>query len=335
MFEGEEMSKVCFETLGAAKFPDRLKFIPNEFGISAFWEEFGPAKAVLTQEAKLGRSLEKIQGVWDKDHDYNNEQAQRSEKIAKEVQKLALAFPNTGWEYSPLCEHRWNSSKITELLRKCKNLAPNVTILNSPIAPGQFVSGFKNEVHFGGKLSKPHGPYNGSWDGLHCVDSDIEDFKKDFIDAAELWYWIAQFNCHAWPKDPRRTTKPDEKLINSILYIALNSKGKVKLRDGYIYKSHSQQDQPIDPQGNKPVVIQPIGASKAKKVELVRKGKVVASLNYGGVTEDPNPKKRRHVWKHYTYYGHTLGSLLTVLVDGKSVGTVNGGFRQNEYRNNS
>ena len=327
---------ISFDVLGGAKYPETVAKIPRQYGIGIFWEEFGPAKKLVESEAKAGRRYIRVQGIWHKDHRYGSSADEvKSAQIAKELQALAVKYPGTLFELSPYCEHEKDASYMSAFLGKLKPQCPNVKLVNTPDGKGQFVSGFKNELHFGGNRPKPHGDYNASWDGLNCFDSDVQQFKDSYSDAGGLFYWCYQFNCHANGKDPSRDTKPTQDLINSAIYIATNQKQAVNLAVGWLYKSHSQQDKPVDPQGNKPVILQPALTPKASKIELWSGAKLVASFEYGGLTDDSDPKKRRHAWKYYRVYGYKLGGSLVLKKDGKLVGTVDAAFRQNEYRNKS
>jgi hypothetical protein len=324
---------ICFDLLGGAKYPDVIARIPGRFGIGVFWKEFGPAKGLIQREAKI-RPLIRVQGIWDKSHQYSGKDTEAID-IGKQLNAIARASPKCRIEYSPFCEHEKKADYIQALFARIKAVAPLIILVNTPDGKGDYVSGYKNELHLGGSRPKPHGHYNVSYDGLHSVDADIEGFKAQFADADAIFYWVAQFNLHSHSSDPLRNCPPSLELINSIIFTAENPKQKVKLADGYLYKSHSQQDGPNDSQGNKPVVLQPAGARKANKVELFDGSKLVASFNYGGLTDDSDPRKRRHAWKYYNAYGYRLGRILNLKVDGKSVGAVDGGWRQNEYRNHA
>lgn len=330
------------DTLAIAKYPEILKSWPKGFALGCFWETFGNAKSVIEQycQANLG-PLVRVQGQWDDSHSFGPVAFKRAVAIGKEVHALARKYPNIAFQYSPFCEDRLSAAEKLPLFRELSEKFPKLELVNSSISKGQYVPGVVNEIHHNDKPSgSPSGVINFSYDGLAgsktnskagngCVDSDVESWKVKYSKAKVFWFWVLQFNMKWGVKDetprPARKCKPTPNLVKSLAYYA-GTKSKVSLADGWLYKSHSEQHGDVDLRASKPVVLGPKG-KRFKSVELWADGKKIASLRESGTTDN------RHVFRLLNKYGYELGRFLILKADGKVVGSVDGGYRQNEYKN--
>lgn len=317
---------VCVDTLGGVKFPEVIAQLPKKYGTGYFWDEFGLAKNQIIRDAQSGRVLIRVQGIWAK-HVFGSQHEPKAIQIAKELQKIAVANPKCRIEYSPYCENKKTAAYMLALFKKIKPLCPNVVLINSPVKGGEWVDGYKNEIHHYDKpAGMPKGVYSVSMDGLHQPDCDIEELKRLYPNAQEWYVWAIQDNCkpNAKPENnipPKtRTCKPTHKLHVSMIIQIENTKPKVELKDGFICKSHSEQHHDVDNRANKLVIVGPKGVD----LKSVKVGQY--ELVDGGFTEDRRNTFRSSKW------GMDMGGVVKVIVNGKSVGTVDTRYRQNEYR---
>lgn len=326
------MAQICIDTLAGAKYPEVIAKLPRKYGIGIFWDTFGLAKNLIAQEAAAGRSLIRVQGQWSTTHTFNSTQETKAIEIGKELQKIAVRNPKTKIEYSLFCEHRRPASFMVPVLKKVQIHCPNVALVNSPISGGEWVEGFKNEIHNNDKpRGMPKGKYNFSFDGLHQLDCNVELYKDHLTNPnCEAYFaWSLQNNCKRNSKDAtppaKRNCKPTPDLHNSLIFQLENGKQKVELQAGWISKSHSEQHNDVDPRANKLVLIGP----KGKRFKSVRVGSL--ELTNGGLTEEKDPAQRRNTWRS-DKWAYKLGRVLQVYADGKLVGTIDAPFRQNEWR---
>lgn len=327
------MAAISVDTLAGVKYPEVIAQLPLDIGIGVFWEEFGPAKNLIASEAAKGRRLIRVQGQWSTAHDFSSKNETKAIEIGKELQKIAVRSPKCKIEYSLFCEHRKPASYMLPVLNKVKLHCPNVTLVNSPISGGEWVKGFKNEIHGHDKpRGMPEGKFNFSLDGLHQPDCNVEDLKSLYLNnpnCDEFFCWCLQDNCKQNAKDktpPKaRKCKPTADLHNSLIFQIKNKKSKVKLQDGWISKSHSEQHKDVDPRANKLVLIGP----KGKRFKSVSVGNL--QLEDGGVTEEKDPKQRRNTWRS-SKWAYKLGRVLEVKADGKTIGTIDAPWRENEWR---
>jgi hypothetical protein len=315
---------ISLDCLAGVKFPDVVRSIPKSVGIGIFWDEFGNAKNFITQLAAAGYKYIRVQGIWNK-HVFNSSHETKAIEIGKQLNKIAAQNPGCLIEYSPYCEHKKDEAYMTKLLDKIQLNAPKLRLVNSPISGGQWTKKYKNEIHPDSKpAGLPPGPYNFSYDGTNCVDSEVEKFKRDYSKAEAFFYWVPQFNLHKSMKKEdgaKRDALPTKDLVKSVLFIAENAKYNVKLQDGWISKSHSDQHSiPTDPRAGRVVLVGP----KGKRFKKVTLGNI--NLVDGGLTED-----KRNTWRS-GQWGYKLPRNLKVVADGKPIGTVDPAFRQNEYK---
>jgi len=164
-------------------------------------------------------------------------------------------------------------------------------------------------------------------DGLHQPDCNIEIYKKRHLknkNCIACGAWALQHNCKINSKDTtpalKRNCKPTQELNESLLFQIENDKGKAKLEKGWISKSHSEQHKDIDPRANKLVVVGPKG-KKQNQVSIAG-----VPLRDGELTED-----KRNTWRS-SRAGFKFKSPATILADGKIVGFVDPGWRENEWK---
>lgn len=221
---------------------------------------------------------------------------------------------------------------MTSLLTEIKNRCPHLIPVNSPVSGGEWVDGFVNEIHHYDKPpGMPKGQFIFSMDGLHQPDCDITEFFHylDNPNCIAFGVWAIQDNCkpNAKPENnipPKtRKCKPTPELHESMIVQVENRKldlGEGALENGFIFKTHSEQHHDVDPRANKIVAVGP----KGKRFKSASVGKI--KLTDGGFTEDKRQTWRSNKWSY------KQGRKAVVKFDGKSKGTIDFLYRQNEYR---
>lgn len=328
----------CLDSLACAKYPKILfKGLPTTWGFSGFATTFGNFLSVANQGGQRGYPLIKTHGVWKDNHSFGKAEEKEALNQAARFHKVAEANKGTVYQFSPFCEYPPSYKGMSALLEILKKDFPLFQLVNTPMQTSSFIKGVVNEIHHG--LKVPSGfIYQFSHDGLSSkepgkaangsVDCNIELYKDAHVKALHFWFWILQFNLRKNPKDPtprpNRKCKPTVQLIESIVHLA-NEKNNVSLKNGWLSKSHAEQHDDVDPRANK-IVLLGVQGERYREVKLVLPGDKVVKLVDSGTTDN------RHVWRSGKW-GYQLGRFATVVADGKKIGTIDPGFRQNEYRN--
>lgn len=319
---------IFVDSLAGVKYPEVIKQLPKRYGDGYFWEEFGRANKQIRDDLASGRPFVRVQGLWaGKSHNYTDDHRARSLRIAKSLNAIAASLGVKAY-YSPFCEHKKSQDYMVKLLTEIRRDYHNLIPVNSPINGGAWVDGFVNEIHHYDKpAGMPKGEFIFSMDGLHQPDCDITEFYHylDNPKCIAFGVWALQHNCKRSADDTTeakaRKCKPTHDLNMSLIFQLENRKKSVKLKEGHIIKTHSEQHHDVDLRANKLVYVGP----KGSRPKSVRVGK--EKLTDSGVTpDDGRPVFRSNKW------AYKLGRVVRVIVDGKSVGTVDQPFRQNEWR---
>jgi hypothetical protein len=277
--------------------------------------------------------------MWEDNHVYSDFHNVKLRSVCAKYEGLAKRFPDVRFYLSPFCEHKLNNpDKYLDIV---KQYAPSCIPVNTPIPNGgSFSYKYLNEIHKSDRR-KPDGRYLFSYDGVACVDSNVEQDKLDHSNADIFFFWDAQFNGNHETNSPHvsipdRTDYATNQLIDSIIFLK-NQTGKAKLPKGWIYKSHSENKGTGDPRANKPVLLSP-KSLKFSAVQLVAdNGQVVATLSR---YVKPNSDGR---WRYYSSsWGYEIAlkamriqkgnPLVRVVVNNRTYGIINPGFRLNEFR---
>jgi hypothetical protein len=320
------------DTLGGVKYPEVIAKLPKKYATGFFYEEFGDARKLIQKEAKSGRAMLRIQGLWaGSSHNYGESHRKRSLQIAKELSKIAVATDRIIY-YSPFCEHKKDAAYMSKLLNEI-DLLPNLIPVNSPISGGQWVTGFINEIHHNDKpAGMPKGQYIFSMDGLHQPNCNIEIYKAKYLNdpnCIAFYVWALQHNCKPNSKPEsnippkQRQTKPSPDLDKSLIFQIENAKQKVSLAKGWTAKTHSEQHKPVEPTANKFVLVTPKGVA-CKRVKV---GKY--DLRDGGFYTDSGQK--RQTWRS-NFWAYKAGRVVQVIADGKLIGTIDLPFREGDYK---
>ena len=327
------------DLLGLARYSDAtIRAFPRGFGIGVFSkvDGFGDALPNLEKILKTGKApFCRIQLRWSDTHTFKPEDFPGIVKEAKRCFYLKSKYPNVKFYFSGACEHRMSASNAMKLAQMVKAATPGVVYVNCPLSDGAIVPGAINEQHGAGSPRSPE--YSFSYDGHNCVDADVEKHKRDFKNATFFMFWNCQANGR-WSSDPKKdpTKRPLRKhypVPEQILgwaYMA-NSKGVPNFPSKYIYKSYSDQHKSTDgkPKGKdqKPVFVK---LPKYKKVEIKRNGRLIATAPYFGTYEGGGFRYYCSEWAWKI--AEKAGGICDVFGDGTKIGTIEPGFRQNDYR---
>jgi len=326
-----------FDWLAAGKYPDIIaREHPRKWPAGGFTDprlSFGNAWPIFTKLASEGVPLLRFQACWQDNHKYVRERDWPViQETIRKAKALKLEFPGCDVRVSPFCEHELRGAELTNLLKETLHACgPMIKVVNSPEkTKGGYVrmDGVINEVHGSGAL--PTGEYQHSYDGLPCVDVDIEMFKKKYARAEVDFLWTSQCNgrkdVHDTTPRPDRKAWPTSPLVDGMIYIARNAKGKAKLVEKSLWKAFSEK--------NVPVLITP--AKIAFYELLADNGQVIARSKSAQTFSDG---RYRYYWpntglelaeKAIRIQGHPI---CKVRGQGSALGRVNPAFRENEYRN--
>jgi len=320
--------------LGLPKFVDlAVKKHPQGWAAGCFAETFGNALPAIRKLLETGKCpLFRVHLMWSDAHNFGAGDIPNVRTLARRCELLKRAFPQVEIEVSPFCEH--NLANPDPYLEIVKTEAPGCTPVNTPWKGG-ISKRFKNEIH--GDHAALRGAYNYSWDGISCVDGDVEKNKAAHARAQVYFFWHPAFNGRLNTNDktprPERKAWPTADLIDSMIYLQ-NAAGSVKYRRNFLWKSHADRhESPPEPRAYKPVLIMP---PQARKVELVAdNGQVVATA---GPALPFNDGRFRYYWNEYGYriaenavrlHGKPTAKLV---VDGRELGVVNAAFRGGSFR---
>ena len=338
--------RFCLDYLGGANYSELIiSEHPEGWGAGFILNTNKPswkksnAWPVIEMLARSGRCpLIKVHAVWEDNHTYNSKKHDGViEREFKKCLELANRFIEVEFQFSWFCENNMTAAQNQQMVKRYNG--SRVTLVNS-IWKGAVVAGAVTEVH--GDHAPARGPYNYSFDGKHCFDANTQKLKEVHGKCLNFFFWFSQCNGR-WSADskkdptPRNQRKawPYAKLLDSAIYLHRN-KGETRLRGNNIWKTHADQHGPVpDNRANKPVLISP---SNVREVTLVTdNGQVVGKASNAGVFNDGSGRRlyRFSEWgmdmaeKARRIQGH---SVVKIMANGKSIGTVNPAFRDGSFR---
>lgn len=310
----------CIDTLGAPKYPNELRAIPNHFGIGSFAQTFGDFFPVAKKELERGREKIRVNLTWSDTHSYGDRDIPVIKKEAKRYQILCKLYPGK-IELATFTEHNLNRpDKYHDIVQKS---APDCTIVNTPWK-GALSKKYKNEIHGGGK--PPSGAYNFSYDGTNSVDSNVSAAKSLYRASDMLCMWHPRLNgkwnmADKTPR-PQRQAWPSKELLQSLIYL-FTERGTFTLEKKFLVKSHSERHNAGDIKGDKLLIISPYKTDSIK-------------LKHGALTEATLPYYGPYTEGGFRFYsssmGYKLGANLDIWQGGRIRGTINAGFRGLSYR---
>lgn len=323
------------DTLGSPQYPKELRSIPNQYCISGFAKTFGDFFPVAKGELQAGRKCIRVNLLWSDTHQYGASDLPFVKSESKRYDQLCAQFSDRKIELAPFTEH--NLKTPDQFLSVVKANAPNCSFAVNTVWNGNLTKNpqFKNEVH--GNHQKPNIPglkYNYSFDGTNSVDANITDYFQRYKDAEVFFVWNPRLNGKWSMKDstprPQRKAWPSVEFLQSLVYL-YSGKGVTELPKGWTVKSHSEKHGPEDAKGDKLLIISPVrqygSDNEVRPIVLKRNGQKVCQLTYYGPFDGGG----------YRYYasvmGYKCGPNLEVWIGSKKYGTINGGFRDGNYRN--
>lgn len=320
------------DLLGLPKFTDEaIKGFPSGFALGVFATTFGDARDPVKRLLATGKvSLLRMQLIWDDNHQYTDSDIPEVKKLSKQYEKIQKEY-GIPVQISPFCEHRLtNPDKYLDIV---KQEAPSCSPVNS-IAGGLVSKRYINEIH-GTKAGALSGRYNFSFDGNSCVNADTMKHRDIHRSAQVFFLWTSQFNGKKRDDErsliSERTAYPSEELIRSVAFLG-SRKGRARLRDKDLWKSHSEDFEPDIPRELKPVFITP---TEAPFIELRTKDALISRYNYSGRYLDGRPKYYVKEWGYkLAEKAQRISKSPTVEIwaNGEKLGFVNPGFREGVFK---
>jgi hypothetical protein len=301
---------------------------------------FGPSWGVIRDLLSTGRCpLLRIQALWDDAHQWRPGHEQVILRQIPLANKLKADFPNVEVQFSPFCEHNLKGAALRDLFAKVRQRAEGLQLVNSPyLGDFLFDANVINECH-GTKKSPNRGKVQYSFDGTSAVDANTQKMKDDWNMAHVFFFWVPQFNLrkNTDDKTPRAQRKavPTGQLIDSVIYLH-QPKGKTSLGNQHIWKTHADQhNAPVpEPRALKPVLITPVRANRAELV--AQNGQVIE------ISSKAFPFADGRFRYYFPTFGYQLAEkarriqngspVVSVVVGGKAIGTVNPAFRDGSFR---
>lgn len=315
---------------------------PAGWAVGVFWTQFGDGKKFCDAMYAAGCRIIRVQGTWDPSHKYGSDFKSRATKNCSEVNAWAKAHPLAQVFYSPFCEHNHSKATMLPFFTQLIQKYNYVTYVNS-IWRGEQIPGIVTEVH--GDAKPGNEPYIYSFDGVACVDADVEAMKARHSKATLFFFWDARFNGKFEANDPataptKRKGWPDKKHIQSIQYL-WNARGDVsKFPKDYLWKSHSENKGNGDRRAEKPCLIVPIKVSEIALTDINRT-KIATLKRYDPpMTSSPWSQGNRGYRYYVDSWGFELaekarkktGSPVCKFVVGKKTFAVNPANRNGSFR---
>lgn len=324
------------DLLGAARYRDlAIREMPagwalGVFGTGVFGDSRPVVRALLGSRCPVAR----VHLLWSDTHSFGEREIKAAVAEAKRWKDIAKDH-GRAFQVSPWCEHNASAAMVKRVIDAVMQVLPDATPINTPWK-GSVVPGIRTEVH--GNHAKPKGPYQWSYDGLDARDADNEHYAQEYGDAEIEWLWCSQMNGRKNANDttprPQRKAWPTPELIDGIVYLH-RARGPAKLPKRWIWKAFADQHMvPPEPRALKPVLISPV---KAARFELVADSGQVVAVSSG--SQPFSDGRFRYYWPTF---GHLLAqkaqrlqghSTCKLVAGGKVYGTVEPGFRINEWRN--
>jgi len=345
----------CISTLAGVKYPKLVRSIPNDYSIKVFYETFGNARDLIRSEFKAGRKAVGVNGLWEDNHTFGDSHIPKIKAIGKELQAILNDFPDREIKFRPFTEHQ--IAKPGKYLDIAQTACPSCIIVNSNWRGGWTENPkYENEVH--GDKSYPKEllakgiKYNFDYDGTSTHDSDRKTVGEKHANSEEFCDWTFDLNLKMSEKDatkrPDRVHRPNQKLIRSLMFYTQGAKGTHNaLPDGWIFKHCAERHTPYNPKNVKkeesdPRACTPVMISPANGKQIVCKmsnGRKLFSMTNKGLYTD----KKRFVYRPISFqdWGYeyakkalkdTNSPLCDIVLDGKSKGKVNPGWRDESYR---
>lgn len=356
--------KYSLDYLGGAKFKKViLEEHPEGWGAGFFtkvYEDDSYRKVVwdaysaVSELAATGRApFIRLAFSWSDDHNFKKSFFKKHvQEEAKRFKAIIVAYSGVKFYISPVHEHRLNEREWSEYAEIVKKELQGVSfeLVNCPETRKGFVSKtLLNEYH--GADKTPRGGHCAfSHDGVNAVDTDMEEFKRNYSNSEYFMIWSCQMNGRRKADDnsiKRKDRKhyPVNKHIDSWIYLHREC-GKVSFPRDCIGKSHGDQAlENTTPRGKdcKPVFLAELKAkiSPNRIILKTRNGQTVATSTPRASWDDEKNRKQLG-WRYYmAEWGYEIAekarriqgdSVCDIFADGKKIGTWNPAFRAGKFR---
>jgi len=315
--------------------------------VGVFWDFFGDGRKFCDAMYAAGCRIFRIQGTWDKDHNYGSGYRKLAIENAKEVNAWSLAHKDAQVFYSPFCEHAHPRSVMLPLFKDLIKVANNITyvnsILRSPRRNGEEVPGIITEVHNTAPVPKNR-PYLFSFDGEDANENDVVLYRKRHSEAQIFFLWNSRFNGKFEADDEakpvhKRNGWPDKKLIQSIQYLWTDRGDVSTLPPRYLSKSHAENDGKGDAKAEKYCLIIPVKQNTIDLYDIGRR-KVATMTRVKDPRVERPWSKDNPGWRYYaTLWGFEIshkarlstGSPIVTFDVGRKRFRVNAAFRTGFY----
>ena len=254
---------------------------PTGMAAGFFYYTFGKSIDLIAELLKTGKCPRvRVHAIYEADHKYiPKKHNQYIIKAIRALNALKEQYPSIDIQFSPFCEHRLNGTALVQMFNMVKKEAKGLVLVNSFDKGGGKLPGVINEIH--SSLTSLNGEYNFSYDGLACVDSNVEKFKKAHAKANTFFLWEPRFNGR-WESDDKtpideRKGWPDAELIRSVAFLA-KDKGLCAVPNKWTYKSHAENKGKKDRRAEMPCLIAPVEEEALYLVSDA--GKILAKLKY-------------------------------------------------------
>lgn len=310
-----------------------VRSLPPGWATGCFWNIAGNPTSFIKKVLDKGCPHFRCAGLWEDNHNFGDKHIKELKKMCRALQAIAVVNRQAIIEISGMCEHNLNNpDKYLDIV---KQEAPDCKPVNTPDR-GKLSTKYKNETHHSNKRLPGH--YNYSFDGVSCVDADVEKIKGIHKDCDVFFFWLPQFNGRKTTKDttprPERKAWPTSELIDSVIYLHRKC-GAVNLPSKYLNKSHAEQHVvPPEPRAFKPVFIIP---PKVNRIELLADNDQIVA-----VSSPPQTYVDGRFRYYFSTYGYQISEkaariqghpVVRVKVGNQIKGKVNCAFRYGEFRN--
>lgn len=341
------------DTLAAARYINKaIKSLEANQAVSVLLNSFDEGKRrgwrAVKEYARSGKyPLIKVVSLWSDNHRFSRRQVDLMVEDFRKMNRVARRFPHIKWQFNPFLEYDQNHMSKAELMTVLNSLRDmrqaDISLVNNPMAMrGRVIreSDIVNELHHEDFVPK-NCRYAFSYDGNDCVNANIERDKDIHWGAEVFWWWSPPYNLKKTLTDS--TKRPDRRssvltrdYLKSIQYLANEKSDDVNLPRSYVWKSHAEihSDRPAKSRSEgRPVFLSEPGFRNV--VLKNADGKIVGRLYSTGQLHDGRYVYRLPAWgyeKGNRAFNKTGKRTLSVVGDGKILGVVDPGFRENQWK---
>ena len=317
-----------------------VETFPAGYALGVLWEVDGIKSPVSAVEQILASGkcpVIRIHLMWKDNHKFTNADIPETVMRARGVAVYVNRYPTVEFYVSPWLENEVSADLAQKVFDAIKAVLPGRTkYVNSGPAK---LPGIAKEYHH--VLKGQSGKYMTSFDGVTCLDADVQKYKDNHANAEIFFFWDYAFNCKYSSKDttprPQRKLQPPAELIESIAAMKGN-KGSTFLPANWIYKAYGEPEPTAShaiplPRSWKPLFIAPFTGGE---IQLKCKGQVLATFKFDKPYLAGGGIYRFNNWGLSIYKKAMKLSgkpICNVWHNGKKVGSVNPIFRQGGYRN--